>query len=226
MCGRFTITLSYEELQEYLKTNYKIDNFKTVFNVPRYNVAPGQEVISIINDGTNNRVGQLKWGFIPSFATDEKIAFSMINAKAETLDQKPAFKQAFEKRRCIILADSFYEWKRIGKDKTPMRILDQATKVMALAGIWNTYTRADGSKVHTCAIITTAANELVASLHDRMPVILDQVAQLKWLDIRSKAIDLKALLKPYPSSTMKIYQVSQIVNNAKNEVKECITPVE
>lgn len=222
MCGRFTITLSYEELQDYLRTNHKIDNFKTVFKLPRYNVAPGQEVISIISDGINNRVGQLRWGFIPSFATDEKIAFSMINAKAETLDEKPAFKQAFEKRRCIIIADSFYEWKRIGKDKMPMRILDEASKVMALAGIWNTYIRADGTKVHSCAIVTTSANDLVASIHDRMPVILDQTAQLKWLDLKSKISDLKSLLKPYPSSTMKMYQVSQIVNNAKNEVKECI----
>jgi putative SOS response-associated peptidase YedK len=226
MCGRFTITLSYEELKDYLRTNHKIDNFKTDFNVPRFNVAPGQEVISIINDGTNNRVGQLKWGFIPSFATDEKIAFSMINAKAETLDEKPTFKQAFEKRRCIIIADSFYEWKRSGKDKTPMRVLDEASRVLALAGIWNTYIRADGTKVHSCAIITTSANDLVAKIHDRMPVILDQAAQIKWLDVKSKLSDLKPLLKPYPSSTMKFYQVSQIVNNAKNEVKECITPVD
>jgi putative SOS response-associated peptidase YedK len=222
MCGRFSITINQEELKAHLSTNYNVANFSAVFKLPRFNIAPGQEIIAIINDGNNNRVGHLKWGFIPSFAKDEKIGFSMINAKSETIDQKISYRQSFEKRRCLILADSFYEWKRVGKDKTPMRIKKIDGKIFAMAGIWNTYTRPDGVKVHSCAIITTSANKLVGEIHDRMPVILNQVDQKVWLNQVSDTIALKALLKPYPETEMEAYEVSSIVNNAANDVVECI----
>jgi putative SOS response-associated peptidase YedK len=222
MCGRFSITINQEELKAHLSTNYNVANFSAVFNLPRFNIAPGQEIIAIINDGKNNRVGHLKWGFIPSFAKDEKIGFSMINAKSETIDQKISYRQSFEKRRCLILADSFYEWKRVGKDKTPMRIKKTDGSIFAMAGIWNTYIRPDGVKVHSCAIITTSANKLVADIHDRMPVILNQVDQKVWLNQVSDTIALKALLKPYPETEMEAYEVSSIVNNAANDVVECI----
>ena len=222
MCGRFSITINQEELKAHLSTNYNVANFSAVFKLPRFNIAPGQEIIAIINDGNNNRVGHLKWGFIPSFAKDEKIGFSMINAKSETIDEKISYRQSFEKRRCLILADSFYEWKRVGKDKTPMRIKKIDGKIFAMAGIWNTYTRPDGVKVHSCAIITTSANKLVGEIHDRMPVILNQVDQKVWLNQTSDTIALKALLKPYPETEMEAYEVSSIVNNAANDVVECI----
>jgi putative SOS response-associated peptidase YedK len=222
MCGRFSITINQEELKAHLSTNYNVANFSAVFKLPRFNIAPGQEIIAIINDGNNNRVGHLKWGFIPSFAKDEKIGFSMINAKSETIDQKISYRQSFEKRRCLILADSFYEWKRVGKDKTPMRIKKTDGSIFAMAGIWNTYIRPDGVKVHSCAIITTSANKLVADIHDRMPVILNQVDQQVWLNQVSDTIALKALLKPYPETEMEAYEVSSIVNNAANDVVECI----
>ena len=222
MCGRFSITINQEELKAHLSTNYNVANFSAVFNLPRFNIAPGQEIIAIINDGKNNRVGHLKWGFIPSFAKDEKIGFSMINAKSETIDEKISYRQSFEKRRCLILADSFYEWKRVGKDKTPMRIKKTDGSIFAMAGIWNTYIRPDGVKVHSCAIITTSANKLVADIHDRMPVILNQVDQKVWLNQTSDTIALKALLKPYPETEMEAYEVSSIVNNAANDVVECI----
>jgi putative SOS response-associated peptidase YedK len=146
----------------------------------------------------------------------------MINAKSETIDQKISYRQSFEKRRCLILADSFYEWKKVGKDKTPMRIKKIDGKIFAMAGIWNTYTRPDGVKVHSCAIITTSANKLVGEIHDRMPVILNQVDQKVWLNQVSDTIALKALLKPYPETEMEAYEVSSIVNNAANDVVECI----
>ena len=222
MCGRFSITINQEELKAHLSTNYNVANFSAVFKLPRFNIAPGQEIIAIINDGKNNRVGHLKWGFIPSFAKDEKIGFSMINAKSETIDQKISYRQSFEKRRCLILADSFYEWKRVGKDKTPMRIKKTDGSIFAMAGIWNTYIRPDGVKVHSCAIITTSANKLVGEIHDRMPVILNQVDQKVWLNQVSGTIALKALLKAYPETEMEAYEVSSIVNNAANDVVECI----
>ena len=225
MCGRFSITINQEELKAHLSTNYNVANFSAVFKLPRFNIAPGQEIIAIINDGNNNRVGHLKWGFIPSFAKDEKIGFSMINAKSETIDEKISFRQSFQNRRCLILADSFYEWKRVGKDKTPMRIKKIDGKIFAMAGIWNTYTRPDGVKVHSCAIITTSANKLVGEIHDRMPVILNKEDQKVWLNQVSDTIALKALLKPYPEAEMEAYQVSSIVNNAANDVIECINKV-
>jgi putative SOS response-associated peptidase YedK len=225
MCGRFSITINQEELKAHLSTNYNVANFSAVFKIPRFNIAPGQEIIAIINDGKNNRVGHLKWGFIPSFAKDEKIGFSMINAKSETIDQKISYRQSFEKRRCLILADSFYEWKRVGKDKTPMRIKKIDGNIFAMAGIWNTYIRPDGVKVHSCAIITTSANKLVGQIHDRMPVILNKEDQTVWLNQQSDYLSLKALLKPYPEAEMEAYQVSSIVNNAANDVIECINKV-
>jgi putative SOS response-associated peptidase YedK len=225
MCGRFSITINQEELKAHLSTNYNVANFSAVFKLPRFNIAPGQEIIAIINDGNNNRVGHLKWGFIPSFAKDEKIGFSMINAKSETIDEKISFRQSFQNRRCLILADSFYEWKRVGKDKTPMRIKKIDGNIFAMAGIWNTYIRPDGVKVHSCAIITTSANKLVGEIHDRMPVILNKEDQKVWLNQVSDTIALKALLKPYPEAEMEAYQVSSIVNNAANDVIECINKV-
>lgn len=225
MCGRFTITINQEELKAHLSTNYNVANFSAVFNLPRFNIAPGQEIIAIINDGKNNRVGQLKWGFVPSFAKDEKIGFSMINAKSETIDEKISFRQSFEKRRCLILADSFYEWKRVGKDKTPMRIMTKNGKIFAMAGIWNTFTRPDGVKIHTCAIVTTSANKLIGEIHDRMPVILNEVDQKTWINPGSSTASLKALMKSYPEEEIEVYQVSSIVNNAANDVVECINRV-
>lgn len=225
MCGRFTITINQEELKAHLSTHYNVANFSAVFNLPRFNIAPGQEIIAIINDGKNNRVGHLKWGFVPSFAKDEKIGFSMINAKSETISEKISFRQSYEKRRCLILADSFYEWKREGKEKTPMRIMTKSGKIFAMAGIWNTFTRPDGVKIHTCAIITTAANKLVGEIHDRMPVILNEADQKLWINPNTDPISLKALLKPYPEDEMETYQVSSLVNNAANDVVECINRV-
>jgi putative SOS response-associated peptidase YedK len=225
MCGRFTLTINQEELKAHLSTNFNVANFSAVFNLPRFNIAPGQEIIALINDGKNNRVGHLKWGFIPSFAKDEKIGFSMINAKSETLDEKISFRQSFEKRRCLILADSFYEWKRVGKDKTPMRIKFKDGKIFAMAGIWNTYTRPDGQKVHSCAIVTTSANKLIGEIHDRMPVILDKENQAIWINPSSDIKKLKELMKPHDDENMEAYQVSSIVNNAKNDVAECLNQV-
>ena len=226
MCGRFTITVTMDELRDYLSEYYDIQDVKSDFEVPRYNVAPGQEVISIINDGSKNRVGLLKWGFIPPFTKDEKNSYSTINAKAETLHEKPSFKGSFEHKRCIILADGFYEWKRDKDQKQPLRVLMKDKKIFPIAGLWSTYTKSDGSKLYTTTIITTQANELMTDIHDRMPVILSEDNKKKWLDPHVSDLDqLKSMLKPYASSFMYAYPVSDIVNNSKNDMKECIDQV-
>jgi putative SOS response-associated peptidase YedK len=223
MCGRFTITIDLEDLREYLVDHYDITELKSEFQLPRYNIAPTQDVITIINDGSKNRVGLLKWGLIPPFAKDEKIGASMINAKSETLMEKPSFRSSFQMKRCVILADSFYEWKREENEKTPMRIGLNNNQIFPMAGLWSTFIRPDGTKIHSTTIITTRANELMSKIHDRMPVILDDESVKTWLNPRNQDLNmLSEVLKPFDSNKMYSYQVSQIVNNARNDLKECI----
>jgi len=226
MCGRFTITVTMDELKDYLSEYYDIDEMKSDFVLPRYNVAPGQDVISIINDGNKNRVGLFKWGFVPSFAKDEKIGYSMINAKSETLQEKPSYRPSLEQKRCVILADGFYEWKKEDKHKIPMRILMKDKSIFPIAGLWSTFTRSDGSKLHTCTIVTTQANEIVSDIHDRMPVILTDETKISWLNPRITDYKiLTTLLKPFDSKRMYTYQVSSKVNTATFDDMECIKPI-
>ena len=226
MCGRFTITVDLEDLREYLVDHYDITELKSEFELPRYNIAPTQDVITIINDGSKNRVGLLKWGLIPPFAKDEKIGASMINAKSETLMERPSFRSSFQTKRCVILADSFYEWKREENKKTPMRIGLNNNQIFPMAGLWSTFTRSDGSKIHSTTIITTNANELMSEIHHRMPVILDDESVATWLNPRIQDLNmLSKMLKPYESKDMYSYKVSPIVNNARNDLKECILKI-
>ena len=226
MCGRFTITVDLEDLRVYLENNYDISELKGDFDLPRFNVAPGQDVITIINDGAKNRVGTLRWGFVPSFAKDEKIGYQMINAKAETLHEKPSFLPSFRSKRCVILADSFYEWKKEDTKKQPMRILMNDQKIFPMAGLWNTFIRDDGTKLHTCTIITTQANELMKPIHERMPVILTEAMRKEWLNPRNTNLyELSKLLKPYSPEVMRAYKVSDMVNKAGYDTPDCIVEI-
>jgi putative SOS response-associated peptidase YedK len=226
MCGRFTISISENELRNYLKESFDIEEAKSDFELPRYNVAPGQPVISIINDGKKNRVGLFKWGLVPPFAKDEKIGNNLINAKSETLMDKPSFKPSFQSKRCVILANGFYEWRKEEKGKTPMHILMTDHSIFPMAGLWSTYTKDDGSKLHTTTIITTSANELVSSIHDRMPVILTEESRKIWLNPSIKDFPtLQKVLTPYDANKMKAYRVSSLVNTATNDSIECIKEV-
>ncbi len=226
MCGRFTITVTMDELKEYLSEYYDIDEMKSSIVVPRYNVAPGQEVISIINDGSKNRVGLLKWGFVPSFAKDNKLAHTMINARSEMIHEKKAYRPSLEHKRCVILANGFYEWKNTGEEKIPMRILMKNHSLFPIAGLWSSYVKRDGTKEHTCTIITTQANDIVSQIHNRMPVILNEEDRKTWLNPNIKDYNLVTpLLKPFLPERMYAYQVSTKVNSALNEIPECIEPI-
>lgn len=226
MCGRFTITIDLEDLRVYLEENYDITELKGEFDLPRFNVAPGQDVITIINDGAKNRVGTLRWGLVPSFAKDEKIGYQMINAKSETLHEKPSFLPSFRSKRCVILADSFYEWKKEDTKKQPMRILFDDQKIFPMAGLWNTFVREDGTKLHTCTIITTEANELMKPIHERMPVILTEDMRKKWLDPRQTNLyELSKLLRPYSPEHMRAYKVSDMVNKSGYDTPDCIIEI-
>lgn len=221
MCGRFTLV-----------TNLVLWNARFQIEVipfdmqPRYNIAPGQLIPAIISDQGKRRIGQLKWGLVPFWSKDEKVGYKMINAKSETLREKPAFKNLFARKRCIIPADGFYEWKKVGKEKRPMRIMMKTGEPFAFAGLYDTWTSLEGDKLHSCTIITTKPNEVVADIHDRMPVILNEQDEAIWLDREKFDADLlQSLLVPYDHEEMKAYPVPAMVGSPKNDIPECIEEI-
>ncbi|EMT54213.1 hypothetical protein I532_01365 [Brevibacillus borstelensis AK1] len=219
MCGRFTIITDPVKMME----RFILDEM--AFNLePRYNVAPGHMIPAIIEDRGKRRIGQLKWGLVPSWAQDEKIGYKMINARAETLTEKPAFRNLFARKRCLIPADGFYEWKITDRGKQPMRITMRNGELFAFAGLFDTWTRPDGQKVHTCTIITTQPNEVVKDIHDRMPVILrGPEEEAIWLDRDNFDADLlQSLLVSYDADQMRAYPVSAMVGSPRNDSPECI----
>ncbi|HBZ09146.1 MAG TPA: SOS response-associated peptidase [Bacillus bacterium] len=224
MCGRFTLTATFPEIID----RFEIQNlFDEDLYSPNYNVAPSQNVLAVINDGTYNRLGYLRWGLIPYWANDPKIGYKMINARAETLAEKPSYRNAYKKRRCLILADSFYEWKRHeDKSKTPMRIKLKSEDLFAMAGLWETWKSPEGESIHSCTVITTRPNELVKDIHDRMPVILKPENESVWLDKSITNTDqLNDLLAPLPEDLMEAYKVSSLVNSPKNNSPNLIQKI-
>jgi putative SOS response-associated peptidase YedK len=193
---------------------------------PRYNVAPMQPVATAwLADGGRRSFAEWRWGLIPSWARDAKIAHSLINARAETVAEKPAFRAAFRARRCLIPASGFYEWAATGgKQKQPFHIRMKDGRPFAFAGLWERWQGGDGEPIETCAILTTGANELVRSVHERMPLILAPGDFAAWLDPRTPAIDLHDLLRPYPAEEMLAEPVGRYVNSPRNEGPQCLAP--
>jgi putative SOS response-associated peptidase YedK len=222
MCGRFTLILDPVALREDLDLGES-----TTELAPRYNIAPTQPV-AVVADAQKRAIGMFRWGLIPSWAKDPSIGNRLINARAETLMEKPSFKTAFQRRRCLILADGFFEWHRpAGKAARPQpyyfRLADG--KPFAFAGLWDLWMSPDGSEVPTCTIITCQANEQVGQFHDRMPVMLTGERLWKWLDPRATPVDLQAQLRPYPADLMSAYPVSPVINSPTVDSEECITPI-
>lgn len=213
MCGRFTLFAPYQQIIE----RFQIENSMVEgLYTPSYNVAPSQQIVAVINDGDLNRLGTLRWGLIPSWVKDEKIGHKLINARAETVDEKPSFRHSFFHRRCVIPADSIYEWKQDGSTKQAMRIKMKDDTLFAMAGLWSTWTKTNGEKLHTCTILTTIPNEVVAPIHNRMPVILSSEAEAIWLNPAIKnTVELKQCLQPFDASLMESYAVSNRVNSPK-----------
>ncbi|QAY65539.1 SOS response-associated peptidase [Paenibacillus protaetiae] len=222
MCGRYTLTVTLDELM----AHYWINGNNVPFHQPKYNIAPGQLIPAIIHDGTTRRLGELKWGLVPPWADDPKTGFMMINARAETAAAKPAFAGPLQRKRCLIPADGFYEWKITASGKQPMRIVMRNRTLFSMAGLYESWIAPDGSKVSTCTIVTTQPNELKASIHNRMPVILPPEAEQIWLDrsITSTA-ELQKLLQPYPPEEMEAYAVSAAVGSVRNDSPELILPI-
>ncbi|USG67853.1 SOS response-associated peptidase [Brevibacillus ruminantium] len=221
MCGRFTFTTKPDVIFD------RFDLGSIPFGIiPRYNIAPGQPIPAIIADQGHRRIGQIRWGLVPSWATDEKVGYKMINARAETLKEKPAFRRLFERKRCIIPADGFYEWKQTECGKQPMRIMMKDGGLFAFAGLYDSWVHPNGDKLHTCTIITTRPNEVVKAIHDRMPVILRREDESTWLDRERFDADLlQSLLVPYDAEQMRAYPVSPMVGSPKNDRIECMKEI-
>lgn len=223
MCGRYTITISLDELYEIFMVD-AVGGYNPSVYKPRYNVAPTQMVPAIIGHEGKRKLGELRWGLIPAWAKDEKIGYQTINAKAETVADKPAFRTSFQRKRCLIPADGFYEWKKSGAAKQPYRILMKDRPAFAMAGLYDTWTTPEGNKISSCTIITTTPNELMVDIHDRMPVILRLEDEAAWLDRSNQDVGLlKSMLKPYDAAKMRAYPVSSAVGNVKNNGPELIT---
>jgi len=214
MCGRFSQTKSKQEIK-------KRFNVKTVSDqvVPLFNIAPDVDVPVILN-AAPQEVTVARWGLVPSWAKEEKSPYSMINARAETLLEKPAYKRLVKNRRCLVIADSFYEWKKTDGKKQPFRIMLKDDELFAFAGLWDVWEK-EGKKITSCTIITTSPNKLVASIHDRMPVILDPAAEKDWLEGEDPEKILK-LLAAYQANKMKSYAISTAVNNPSNNSEDII----
>jgi len=220
VCGRFTLTTNLGAIAK----RFGVARFLEEVG-PRYNIAPTQTVIVVNDDGTRH-LTEMQWGLIPSWAKDPAIGNRMINARAETVATKPAFRVALRKRRCLIPSDGFYEWQPIGQRKQPVYTLLKSREPFAFAGLWEGWTSPAGKEIKTCTIITTEANELLKPVHDRMPVILTKEAESLWLDPAIQDPDkLLPLLKPYPAEEMEAYPVSTKVNSPANEGPACIVPL-
>lgn len=222
MCGRFTLHTPADTVAELF------DLSEVPEWTPRYNLAPTQQVPTIRADGAERKreFHALTWGLVPSWARDPKMGARMINARAETVHEKPSFRTAFRQRRCLILADGFYEWKRLERGKQPHFISMQDGRPFALAGLWEHWERPGAPPIDSCTIITTEPNELLAPIHDRMPVILDESVYDEWMDPDLRDVKrLGALLRPFPPTRMMAYPISKLVNSPSNDGPECVEPL-
>jgi putative SOS response-associated peptidase YedK len=223
MCGRFTLTIDPAHLQEAFPWAIIPNDLN-----PRFNIAPSQPVAVIPNTG-EKIVSMYKWGLIPSWSKDPSIGERMINARSESLTEKPSFRNAYRRRRCLILADGFYEWKaNLGnKSKQPIfiRLIDSIP--FAFAGLWEHWSATDGSEIRSCTIITTQPNSLLETIHNRMPVILHPDSYELWISPEDRpSSELNELLVPYPSSEMLAYPVSKKVNSPLNDSPDLINSVD
>ncbi len=220
MCGRFVTISSIPSIEMAFDIEQPSLDLK-----PSYNIAPGQKIHIVINDG-QRRLIRCRWGFIPFWAKDPSIGYKMINARSETITKKPSFKNVFKKNRCLIVADGFYEWRKEGKIKIPIYIHHKSGEPFGFAGLYNSWTAPGGDPICTCTIITTNANKLLRPVHDRMPVIIPKEKHELWLDpTKQDETDLLPLLKPFDSKEMATYDVSQVVNSPKNNSPACIKPI-
>ncbi len=228
MCGRFTLrTPANDWCQTFFP---ELDPDSLPDDPPRFNIAPSQNINCVLRPATGQAAiaTKLRWGLVPSWADDLKIGNRMINARGETVHSKPSFRKAFAQQRCLILADGYYEWKKMDNGKQPYLIEQRDSRPMLFAGLWERNDRVtdDGSMLRTCTIITTDANETTKAVHDRMPVILDIQTLQRWIDPGYRDLDkLRSLLVPIANDRLKITAVSTHVNSPQNDDDRCVLPI-
>lgn len=221
MCGRFTLIEELITITDRFEALPLVSEWK-----PHYNIAPSQPVLAVISEHGKRDLVSMTFGFIPHWAKQKQTGYSMINAKAETVSEKPSFRQSFRNKRCLIPADGFYEWQCTKTGKLPYRFCLKNDALFAFAGIWDSWSNPEGKTINSLAIITTDANVLSRQMHDRMPVILHRKDEALWLDQEvTQPEKLLPLLVPYPADEMKMYRVSPKVNSWRNDSPDCIKPL-
>jgi len=218
MCGRF----SFSPSDKIIEDRFNISVINSIYK-QRYNCAPSQNLAVISNEAPDN-LSFFKWGLIPFWAKDKSIGNKLINARAETIAEKPSFKNSLKQKRCLVLSDGFYEWRKLGKEKVPYRITLSDDSPFAMAGIWDVWKNSEGETIKSFSIITTEANELMQDIHHRMPVILNPEDERKWIS-KIAVNDALKLLNPYPSELMKYFEVSKLVNSPNNDSPEIMISV-
>jgi putative SOS response-associated peptidase YedK len=239
MCGRFTRSSPPQAIAEELGVDVPAE----LVAAPRFNVCPTEEVLVVARGAEAPALGWMRWGLVPWFARDAKAGPRSINARAETVATNRTFREPFQRRRCLVVADGFYEWRQIGSARQPYFIRLRSRRPFAFAAVWDRWKppahprvgpdgRPDsphgykGDPVLSCAIVTCAPNPLVAPIHDRMPVIVPAATRAEWLASDASPAALAAMLRPYPAAEMEAFPVSKLVNSVKNDEPECIRPVE
>ena len=222
MCGRFSATFTFREI----KIRWNLPN-ELSFE-PRYNIAPSQSVPVILRNGDRYEARLMRWGLVPSAASDPRVGNRMVNARAETLLEKPAFRELVSRRRCLIPADGFFEWRRHGGQRTPVWVHSKDREPFVFAGLWDTWrSPKQAGALQTFTIITTAANPLLRGIHPRMPVIYDKAQSRRWLEgsFAASGKDFAGVLAPWPAERMAVHDVSAFVNTPVNDTSECIQPL-
>jgi putative SOS response-associated peptidase YedK len=224
MCGRYRLSRRKQVVEEYFESASEESEEEDWS--PRYNIAPTQPVATVRQAGSTRILSMMRWGLVPSWAADIKIGNQLINGRSETLLEKPAFREAFRTRRCLIPADGFYEWKKAGKQRHPFHFGMKDNSLFAFAGVWDRWKSPGGPMLQSCSILTTAANELLDGVHDRMPVILPRRHYEAWLTApAAEAERLAELLVPFDAGIMRRYPVSSQVNRPENDTPECAQQV-
>jgi len=221
MCGRFALTIDPADLQDAFP-----EFIFPAQAAARFNIAPTQPVLVLPNDASN-KADFFVWGLIPSWAKDPEIGSRLINARAETLAEKPSFRSAYKYHRCLIFSDGFFEWqvRPSSQSKVPHFIRLKSGEPFVFAGLWEHWQSPDGSELKSTTIITTSPNELMASIHNRMPVILPRHAYMQWLDpLPRSPVEMNKLLSPYPAEEMEAYPISTLVNSPANDRPEVVLP--
>lgn len=222
MCGRFTLAIDFDSIIKHfeLENDAVINEFKA-----SYNISPGQNILVLTSKTGKYDLNLFKWGLVPFYAKSASDGYKMINARAETLKEKPTFRNLLKNNRCLIIADGFYEWKKENKEKIPYYFKLKDRNIFTFAGLWSRWVSQKNEIVDSCTIITTKPNSIMENIHNRMPVILSEEDQHKWLDKNLDDDRLNEIFKPFPSDKMYAYKVSDYVNSTKNDGDKCVKAI-